>query len=84
LATVGGPTAKFFEALDQAKVYELARAESGTVRNPAYDNPPIAGFQLKHSTTPDGQSYSYPSIFIGGSTQDADTMVNAFTNWIGG
>lgn len=83
LTAIGGPTSKFFEALDKAGVNELGRDEAGTVRNPAYFNPPLVGFKLKQASTPDGHPYFYPSIFSS-STGNVDAMVQALINWLGG
>jgi hypothetical protein len=85
LAAMGGSTAAFLEALDQAKIDELPRNETtGILINPAYDNPPIVGFKLMQATTPYGEQYSYPSIFSCGNTQDIDAVFGYFSSWVGG
>lgn len=82
LIAAGGSTSRFFEALDKAGINELGRDDTGNMRNPAYFNPPIVGFKLKQAITPNGQQYSYPSIFTS-NTLDIDVMVQALTNWLG-
>lgn len=68
IVVAGGKTSKFFEALDRAGIYEIPATETGIVRNPAYDNPPLVGFRMK---TADG--YTFPSLLFGcGSVSDFD------------
>jgi hypothetical protein len=81
-AAIGGKTSSLFDALDKAGVYKLDRY-NGIVRNPAYDNPPVAGLRLKIATTPTGKAYAYPSILIS-ETRDPNTIVEALVSWLGG
>lgn len=83
LVVVKGLTSKLFEVLDEAGVHKLGRDVNGNLRNPVQFNPPIAGWMMKQASTPDGQSYFFPSIFASNTT-DTDTMVQELVNWLGG
>jgi hypothetical protein len=63
LISIGEPTSKLFEVLDNAGIFPLGKNEDGTVRNPASNNPLIVGFKLKQAMTPTGEQYDYSSIF---------------------
>jgi hypothetical protein len=73
LVSIGGKTSKFFEALDKAGVCEIPITETGEIRNPAYYNPPLVGFRIKH-----GNGYTYPSILIS-DTNDIEGLIGALT-----
>jgi len=79
LTTVGGRTSLFFEALDKAEVNKLYRDENGNSRNPAYFDPPLVGFKIVETTTPEGPNV-YPSILIS-NTNNVDTMIQALFDW---
>lgn len=46
VAIIGGRTSELYRALQEAGALTIATDESGVERNPAYTNPPIAGFAL--------------------------------------
>lgn len=76
LLVAGGATSKFFEALDKAGILEIPVTETGEVRNPAYDNPPLVGLKMK---TVGG--YSGPSLFFScGPT--ADDLEQGLAGWL--
>src|SRR5207249_6449619 len=52
LVALGGPTSLLFDALKWARDGIVAEG-----RNPAYDNPPLAGYKLKQATGWDGTAY---------------------------
>lgn len=83
LVAVGGATSGLLNALDKAEVYRLGRDEDGNIRNPAHSNPSASGFKLKTATTPTGEAYTYPSIFISDS-KDVNVITEALINWLGG
>jgi len=80
LVVIGGNTSKFFEALDKAGVYEIPVTETGHVRNPAYNNPPLAGLKMKKAYYPNGYEYLYPSMLCSG-TNNTSTLVKALIEW---
>lgn len=80
LVAIGEKTSKFFEALDEAGVYDLPVTETGRVRNPAYFNPPLVGFRMKRAYLSNGYEYLYPSIWIAGTVY-VDEVVQHLIDW---
>jgi len=78
LVAIGGNTSKFFEALDKSGVYKLPVTETGEIRNPAYNNPPLVGFRMKKAYAPNGRAYLYPSI-LASNACNVDGLVEALT-----
>jgi len=66
MVMAGGTTSKFFEALDRAGLYRIPVTETGMVRNPAYDNPPLVGLKMKTVGGHTGPSF----LFSCGSSPD--------------
>jgi hypothetical protein len=62
LVAIGDETSALFDALKAAGVHEY---EGG--RNPAYDNPPVAGYTLRSAERPDGTVYHFPVILLANS-----------------
>jgi len=82
LVALGGNTSKLFETLDKAGVYEIPVTETGQVRNPAYNNPPLVGLKMKTAYTPNGYRYLYPSIMLSGVTaHNIDEIVHSIIAW---
>jgi len=73
---VGGTTSKFFEALDRAGVHEIPVTETGEVRNPAYDNPPLVGLKMK---TVGG--HTGPSLLFS-CTSSPDVLEESLIGWL--
>jgi hypothetical protein len=78
---VGGKTSSLFDFLDRAGIYRLGRVH-GIVRNPAHDNPPVAGITWRVTTKPTGETYTVPSIFACGAT-DPSVIAGALASWLG-
>lgn len=76
MVMVGGTTSKFFEALDMAGVYRIPVTETGEVRNPAYDNPPLVGLKMK---TVGG--HTGPSLLFS-YTSSPDDFVESLIGWL--
>lgn len=72
----GGSTSKFFEVLDRAGLYEIPVTETGIVRNPAHDNPPLVGLKMKTV----GGHTSPSFLFSCGSSPDV--LVESLTGWL--
>ena len=75
LVALGGPTSLLFDALKWARDGIVAEG-----RNPAYDNPPLAGYKLKQATGWDGTVYYGDSILVG-VEPDANSAANSISNW---
>ncbi len=74
VVALGGHTSLLFDAIKQARDGIFADG-----RNPAFNDPPLAGYKLKHVTGPDGTPLYGDSILIGrpGSAPEAaDSIVN--------
>jgi hypothetical protein len=78
---VGDKTSSLFDFLDRAGIYRLGRVH-GIVRNPAHDNPPVAGITWRVTTKPTGETYTVPSIFACGAT-DPSVIAGALASWLG-
>lgn len=76
LVMAGGTTFKFFEALDKAGIYEIPVTETGEVRNPAHDNPPLVGLKMK---TEGG--HTAPSLFFSYGTTP-DVLEEGLAGWL--
>lgn len=50
-------------------------------RNPAWDNPPLAGYKLRQAVGPDGIAYFGESILLGGNARDPVVAVDAISRW---
>jgi hypothetical protein len=75
IVALGGPTSLLFDALKQARDGIFSEG-----RNPAYDNPPLAGYKLKRVTGPDGAPY-YGDSFLMGYTETAFDAADAIASW---
>lgn len=75
IVALGGPTSLLFDALKQARDGIFAEG-----RNPAYDNPPLAGYMLKQATSWDGTAYYGDSILVG-FPESAQSAVDSISNW---
>ncbi len=74
IVSIGGSTSLLFDSLEQVRNGIFAEG-----RNPAADNPPLAGYKLKAATTPDGMTYYGDSILIGyprNGVSAADSILN--------
>lgn len=75
VVATGGPTSLLFEALWQVQDDIFAEG-----RNPAWNNPPLAGYKLKRATAPDGTVYYGDSILIG-YPETAASAAEAILDW---
>jgi hypothetical protein len=75
IVAVGGPTSLLFDALKQARDGIFSGG-----RNPAYDNPPVAGYRLKQATGPDGAPY-FGDSFLMSYTGTAFDAADAIASW---
>jgi len=75
IVALGGPTSLFFDALKQARDGIFAEG-----RNPAYDNPPLAGYKLKQATGWYGTAYYGDSILVG-YEPNAQSAADSISNW---
>lgn len=75
VVATGGSTSLLFEALWQVQDDIFAEG-----RNPAWDNPPLAGYKLKRATAPDGTVYYGDSILIG-YPETASSAAEAILDW---
>ena len=75
IVALGGPTSLLFEALKQARGGIFSEG-----RNPAYDNPPLAGYRLKQAAGWDGTPYYGDSILLG-NTATALDAADSIVNW---
>ena len=76
MVMAGGTTSRFFEALDRAGISKLLVTETGIVRNPAHDNPPLVGLKMKTVGGHTGPSF----LFSYGSTPDV--LEESLTEWL--
>lgn len=76
MVMVGGTTSKFFETLDEAGVYEIPVTETGIVRNPAHDNPPLAGLKMKMVN-----GHMAPS-FLFSYESNPEALAESLTGWL--
>jgi hypothetical protein len=75
IVALGGQTSLLFDALKYARPGLFADG-----RNPAYDNPPEAGYKLRQATYPDGTAYFGASILLGNPT-DSRSAADSISNW---
>jgi hypothetical protein len=75
IVALGGPTSLLFDALQQARAGLFAEG-----RNPAYDDPPLAGYRLRQAVGPDGASY-YGDSFLVGYTRAALAAADSIATW---
>ena len=75
IVALGGPTSLLFDALKQARDGIFSEG-----RNPAYDNPPLAGYKLKQATSWDGTAYYGNSILVG-YPASAQSVADSISNW---
>ena len=75
IVALGGPTSLLFDALKQARDGIFAEG-----RNPASDNPPLAGYMLKQATSWDGTAYFGDSI-LAGYEPDPQSVADSISNW---
>jgi len=93
LVAVGGNTSKFFEALYEAGVIDLATEcdpeckcgcdfECGCdeiIINPAYMNPPLVGYRMKEVEGPYGPYLGESLLFS--NTNNVDVLIEALSEW---
>jgi len=75
IVALGGPTSLLFDALEPARNGIFAEG-----RNPAYDNPQLAGYALKQATSPNG-TISYGDTILIGYPESALSAADSVSNW---
>ncbi len=75
VVAIGGSTSLLFDALQQARGGIFADG-----RNPAADNPLLAGYRIRQAIAPDGTVYFGDSILIGSPT-DATSAADSILSW---
>jgi len=78
LVAVGGETSRFFEALYEAGVMQIATdEETGELRNPAYFNPPLVGYRVMEKDGDIGDSI----LLCNYDGTDMNGLIEALVNW---
>ena len=75
IVALGGPTSLLFDALKQARDGIFSGG-----RNPAYDDPTLAGYMLKQGIGPDGTAHYGDSILVG-YPADAQSAADSISTW---
>ena len=75
LAAVGGNTSVLFEILEKVRAGVFDEG-----RNPAYDQPALAGYRLRDAQSPSGGTYQGGSVLIG-SPQNGAEAAEAILAW---
>ncbi len=78
ILAIGNSTSLLFEVLDRV------RDVMPDGRNPAYFDPPAAGYKLRVATLPDGRKYYGDSIYIYAEKRNVNvhTLIDAILMWI--
>ncbi len=78
---IGGNTSTLCDLAEKAGIYTMGRNRDGTIRNPLYYNPRMAGIRLVQTTTSNGTQYYYPSVF-GDAEADTVAALDHLASWI--